>query len=180
DLLSASTISLKILTEYCTYPIESLSVLLNRTWVNCWMVVKVMFKLFGSLIISSVFVFFFAGNVFAETVTLNDLVKRDGLTYKKFSTKPYSGEVAAFFANGQLGDYGNYKNGKKIGVWTTYFTNGDLGSKENWSNGERHGLFEMFWPNGKLRVLGQYSYGQQSGKWNFYDEAGNLSQKQDF
>jgi len=35
--------------------------------MDCWMVVKVMFKLFGSLIISSMSAFFVAGNVFAET-----------------------------------------------------------------------------------------------------------------
>ena len=153
---------------------------IGSTSLNSADIITFMNKVFGILLVGWVSVLFAATTVFAETVTLKDLIKRDGLTYKKFSTEPYSGEVASFFKNGQLGDYGNYKNGKKVGIWKRYFINGNLGSKENWNNGERHGLFEMFWPNGELRAIGQYSYGQQSGEWRIYDEAGNLLETQKF
>jgi len=64
--------------------------------------------------------------------TMNDLVYRDGLFYKKFSEVPFSGETT--------GDsQGTIKNGKKEGAWVTYHPNGQLKSKGNFKNGKTDG-----------------------------------------
>jgi hypothetical protein len=57
--------------------------------------------------------------------TWDDLVDRDGLTYKKFSDVPFTGKLTGEFQ-------GAYKNGKKEGVWVGYHYNGQLSSKTDY------------------------------------------------
>jgi len=66
------------------------------------------------------------------SVTLGDLVERDGLHYEKFTDIPFTGEVTG---NPQ----GSYKNGKKDGAWVLYWNNGQLKRKGNYKNGKRDG-----------------------------------------
>ena len=51
--------------------------------------------------------------------TIEDLVVRDGLHYKKFSDVPFTGEVTGLFQ-------GKVKNGKREGPWVYYDENGAL------------------------------------------------------
>jgi antitoxin component YwqK of YwqJK toxin-antitoxin module len=64
--------------------------------------------------------------------TMNDLVMRDGIAYKKFSDVPFSGKTT-----GQ--EQGTFKNGKLDGVWVSYFNDGtsmkDLSG--TYKNGEK-------------------------------------------
>ena len=55
--------------------------------------------------------------ILAEALSMDDLVKRDGLYYKKFTDVPFTGEV---FGKKK----GSLKSGKKNGKWTTYYENG--------------------------------------------------------
>ena len=43
--------------------------------------------------------------------TMDDLVERDGVHYKKFTQVPFTGEVTGK-------EQGSFKNGKKEGFWT--------------------------------------------------------------
>jgi len=56
-----------------------------------------------------------------ETVSMDDLVERDGRLYKKFSDVPFSGQVKGEW-NGAI------REGAKEGKWTTYYENGQLPS----------------------------------------------------
>ena len=67
-----------------------------------------------------------------EVVTIDDLVKRDGLHYKKFSDVPFTGEVTG---KGQ----GSFKGGKQEGPWWTYFE-GHQGFEE-YRNGVQMGVY---------------------------------------
>ena len=60
---------------------------------------------------------------FAFGETMDDLVERNGIYYKKFSTVPFTGKVT-----GQ--NQGAFKNGKKHGPWVQYWSNGQLNVKE--------------------------------------------------
>jgi hypothetical protein len=55
-------------------------------------------------------------------VTMDDLVKRDGIHYKKFSEVPFTGKVTGK-------TQGTFRNGKKHGPWVKYHDNGQLASK---------------------------------------------------
>ena len=71
---------------------------------------------------------------FAFGETMDDLVERNGIYYKKFSTVPFTGKVT-----GQ--NQGAFKNGKKHGPWVQYWSNGQLNVKGTYKNGEQVGPF---------------------------------------
>ena len=52
--------------------------------------------------------------VSAETVSLDDLVERNGLWYKKFSDIPFTGKVSGNFQ-------GTIKRGKRHGTWLFFY-----------------------------------------------------------
>ena len=55
----------------------------------------------------------------AYGVTMDDLVKTDGLYYKKFTDVPFTGKVTG---NTQ----GTFRNGKKHGPWVRFHSDGRL------------------------------------------------------
>ena len=52
----------------------------------------------------------------SETLTIDDLVERDNLYYKKFSDDPFTGEVIGK-------KKGKFINGKKEGTWLQFHEN---------------------------------------------------------
>ena len=99
-----------------------------------------------------------------------DLVKRDGLFYKKFTDVPFSGEVTG-------DDQGSVKNGEKDGAWISYYRNGQLRNKINWKNGKRDGAWVVYHENSQLRTKGNYKNGKYEGAKVDYYENGQLSSK---
>ena len=65
-------------------------------------------------------VLLFPSLAFGET--MKDLVKRDGIHYKKFSTVPFTGKVTGK-------EQGSFRNGKKHGPWVFYNADGPLKNK---------------------------------------------------
>ena len=56
-------------------------------------------------------------------LTYDDLVKREGIYYKKFTDVPFTGEVDEGVSKGSI------KNGKMEGYWERYWYNGQLKGK---------------------------------------------------
>lgn len=56
----------------------------------------------------------------AFATSMDDLVERDGLYYKKFTDKPFTGVVDEGKRRGA------FKNGKEEGPWVYYYENGQL------------------------------------------------------
>ena len=65
-------------------------------------------------------------------LTMDDLVIREGIYYKKFTDVPFTGEVMGRRK-------GKFKNGKKDGLWIIYHTNGVVYLKGNFRNNRREG-----------------------------------------
>ena len=66
----------------------------------------------------------FSQSITGEQVdTIEDLVERDGLYYKKFSDVPFTGEVIKGEARGRI------RHGKSDGDWLLFYGNGQLFSK---------------------------------------------------
>ncbi|MEN0049419.1 MAG: TonB family protein [Bacteroidota bacterium] len=62
---------------------------------------------------------------------------------------------------GYLSEYGNYRMGKKEGVWTNLDS---LGNKERiitYSKGERHGVYKIWSKAGELKEEGRYENGEK-------------------
>jgi antitoxin component YwqK of YwqJK toxin-antitoxin module len=51
--------------------------------------------------------------------TFSDLVKREGLYYKKFTEVPFTGKITGILQ-------GSFKNGKKEGAWVAYYKDGTV------------------------------------------------------
>ena len=129
--------------------------------------------------------------------TMNDLVYRDGLYYKKFSDVPFSGEVEGreqgkfksgkregpwveFYENGQLDFKGEYRNGKREGPWVEFYENGQLSIKGEYRNGKQEGPWVEFYNDGFWRSKGGYRNGWKDGPWVTYNANGQLDSKGEY
>ena len=66
------------------------------------------------------------------SVTIGNLVERDGLYYEKFTDMSFTGEVTGR-------EQGSFKNGKRDGAWVEYDYSGQLFSKGHYKKGKREG-----------------------------------------
>ena len=123
--------------------------------------------------------------------TMKDLVKRDGLYYKKFTEIPFTGKITgrkngsfkngkehgpwvAYWLNGQLMFKGTYKNGKKDGPWVEYQENGQLDSKGTFKDDKQDGPWVYHFDNGQLWQKGTYKDGKKNGPWVGYKKDGTV------
>ena len=106
--------------------------------------------------------------------TLNDLVKRDGIFYKKFSDVPFTGEFKSRFEHGWI------EAGKREGQWVTYFKNGQVWIKGSFKNGNWDGQWVDYHENGQLFREGNYENGRKNGLWVSYDKSGLLRSRGEF
>ena len=114
-----------------------------------------------------VFISFLSSPSFSETVTKDDLVKRNGFYYKKFTDVPFTGKVTGQW-NGKL------KNGKLNGLWTFYRENGQLMSKSIFTDGKRDGVYEEYHETGELKELKIYKDGKLDGQEEEYYKNGRF------
>ena len=99
--------------------------------------------------------------------TMDNLVERDGLYYKKFSYVPFTGKVEGKHQ-------GFIMNGKIEGSWVTYYENGQVESKGNFKNGKREGFWVYYRDNGKLFFKGNYKNNLREGSWEGYNGDGSI------
>ena len=99
--------------------------------------------------------------------TIEDLVKRDGLFYKKFTNTPFTGEVSGI-------ESGDFKNGTRIGEWLFFHENGQLHLVGKYKDGKKDGLWKSYHKNGQLWTKGKYKNGNRHGKWEWYNDNGQF------
>ena len=110
---------------------------------------------------------------YSETLTMDDLVERNDLFYKKFTDIPFTGEVS--------GDInGSFRKGKKNGNWLSYHENGQLKVKKYYSDGITNGAYESYYDNGQLKEKEYYKDGKREGAWEIYFNNGQLKFKGQF
>jgi antitoxin component YwqK of YwqJK toxin-antitoxin module len=132
--------------------------------------------------------------------TLSDLVKTDGLYYKKFSQVPFTGKITEgltqgsfrngkwdgpyvdYHSNGRVFAKGTYKNGIKEGEWVWYDVYGERfpDISGTYKNGKQEGSRIGYFKNGLLRQKGNYKNGNREGPWAYYYENGQLMRKGTF
>ena len=126
--------------------------------------------------------------------SMDDLVLRDGLFYKRSSDTPFTGELddqrtrgsiengkqegswIVYWKNGELSSKGHYKNGKHEESWVYHYDDGRLWSEEYWENAKQEGSWVTYWGNGQLRSKGNYKNGKQDGPWVSYWKDGEISE----
>ena len=87
-------------------------------------------------------------------LTMDDLVQRDDLYYKKFTDVPFTGEIDEGLVRG------NFKNGRQEGPWIGYHENGQLRYKDEYKNGRKEGTSIGYNENGQLLYKGEYKNGK--------------------
>ena len=73
----------------------------------------------------------------------------------------FDGGYTEWHENGQKAVMGEYKSGKKVGVWTYYHKNGQRHSVGNYWNNQQHGPWVRWNPEGK--VLGTNMFDKGTG-----------------
>ena len=107
---------------------------------------------------------------------MENLVKRDGRWFKKFTEIPFTGQIIEHHDNGQLKEKGNYRNGEKEGAWSFHHDNGQLRKKGNYRNSELEGEWITYYYNGQLRKKGRWKTRKEEGKWVGYNEDGTVNE----
>ena len=124
-------------------------------------------------LITILFISLLSSPSWSETLTIDDLVRRDGLLYKKFTNVPFTGEITGR-------DTGQFKDGKEEGYWEFYHYNGQLSGKGNMKEGRLEGLWFWYSEDGYLHHKGQYCEGNQRGLWETYRKDGSVKETKTF
>mgnify|MGYP001167612334 CR=1 FL=1 len=87
---------------------------------------------------------------------IDNLVMRDGIIYKKFTEKPFTGSVIGLAT-------GKVEEGIKVGEWTFWHKNGQLGAKGFFLNNKMEGSWSHYLEDGKLNwyLTGTYKNGKK-------------------
>ena len=120
-------------------------------------------------------------------------------SYTDTSCKIAQGTFVYYYSNRSLQSQGNYKDGKKDGLWLDYYPNGMMqdsifyvmgnktGSAYAWHangyqqdsavwNSDGSGVEISWFDNGSVASAGRYSAGyKQNGKWQYFHKNGKLS-----
>ena len=118
------------------------------------------------LILLSLTLMFTSGVALGET--MDDLVERGDLWYKKFTDVPFTGEISGKVS-------GKFINGKKHGSWNSYDENGQLYIKTTYKNGIEEGPSLMYDDNGQLMSKGNVKNGKRDGLWIDYWSDGTVN-----
>jgi len=127
----------------------------------------------------------------SKDVSYDDLIKKDGLYYEKFTNVPFTGYVGGlyqgnmvkgkkeggwigYYENGQLFFKSNYKDDKKEGETIVYYENGQLLEKGIWKEGVLEGELLIYYETGQLEIKSNYKDGKKEGEWLYYHEEGQL------
>ena len=103
-------------------------------------------------------------------LTMDDLVLRAGLYYKKFTAIPFTGHIEGRWQ-------GTMKDGEKEGLWHFYHENGQLKRKGEFKNGWMQGPWVRYWDNGQLSLKGGYKNGKKEGVFEAFDRKGKIYER---
>ena len=98
-------------------------------------------------------------------VDFDELVKRDGLYYKKFMTVPFIGKTSGLIQT-------TFKDGEEHALWIYYSENGQLKRKRIWKDGKQHGPSVEYHENRQLTEKGNYKDDKRHGSWVMYYKDG--------
>jgi hypothetical protein len=122
----------------------------------------------------------------------------------KIANNQLNGIWRSYYENGNLKSSVNYKDGKVDGIaffyyndnketpsaevvfvqdrvhgtYKEYFQNGVQKAMLTFEKGKLNGDSEFYYPTGKLKMSGKFKDDEKKGKWLFYDEKGELINKE--
>jgi len=103
----------------------------------------------------------------SSSETLDKLVKRHEIYYKKSSDLPFTGKITGL-------SEGWIKDGKPEGPWLEFHRKRKLYVKGTYKDGKREGSWSAYWSNGQLLHQAMFRNGKLDGSWNDYNHHGNV------
>ena len=112
-----------------------------------------------------------------ETNDWDDLVRREGIYYKKSTDVPFTGKVTGKDPEYNRKTQESFKDGKWDGPYVSYHYNGQLWEKYSYKDGKVDGPFVSYWDNGKLQSEGTLKDGKEVGPWVYNPKNGQSKPK---
>lgn len=125
----------------------------------------------------------FDGFPFSKLIYKNDIVRqviyynKNGEELSKESISKNSDYTSKWFYSNNDFSMGNYKRGKKEGLWRYYNINGSVDLEENYKNGVLNGVQKTFNEQGKIVLEYEMRDDKKHGYWRKYNESGDIIQE---
>jgi antitoxin component YwqK of YwqJK toxin-antitoxin module len=131
------------------------------------------------------------------SLTMDDLIEKNGIYYLKSTDVPFTGEIHeqnkykrttyGSFKDGQKSQWsiiwhngsrihGKYKNNLREGLWISYYPNGKISTYIDYENGKEEGPVEFFYSDGQKQADLTFKNGTRNGKCTYYNKDGTLMQ----
>ena len=81
------------------------------------------------------------------------------------------------YDNGVIYMRGEVAGGLRAGEWVTFYRSGKEWSRGIYKAGFREGYGVSYYESGQKSTEGYYKHDRMTGKWKFWDEEGNLVEK---
>jgi len=89
-----------------------------------------------------------------------NLVQKEGVYFKSGSNQPYSGDIVAYYASGEVESKFSLKEGVRQGLFQMFFKDGRLYIESNYSKGIRNGKYRDYYANGRLKSDHEFKMGE--------------------
>jgi antitoxin component YwqK of YwqJK toxin-antitoxin module len=99
------------------------------------------------------------------------------IRYYQTEKKEVLVKETTYYQSGKKKIEGNFKNGKREGLWRAWFPDGTLWSEGEYREGEEMGLKTVYYENGNKFFSGKIQNGKRKGEWSFWDKEGKLLKK---
>ena len=106
-----------------------------------------------------------------ETTSYDELVERDGITYKAKSETGFTGK-AVWLVDGQKKEEVTYKDGKLNGLSTAWFESGQKQAEMTYKDGQKNGLFTLWFESGQKKLEQENKDGEINGRLESWFENG--------
>ncbi len=90
------------------------------------------------------------------------------------------GQTQEWWPNGQIRLRGQYRQGKRVGLFVWWHQNGQKQIQGLFVKGLKTGRWTWWHPNGIKAIEGNYQEGVEEGTWVWLNEAGEIDDKEDF
>ena len=114
----------------------------------------------------------FSGDEKPGFVDFKNLEERNGLTYEKGESDPFTGKGKAFFPDSKPMKEVEFVDGKEHGVMITWYENGKMSYRANFVGGEYDGKVTTWTTNGVQQSVTVFKNGNEVSRKN-WDEKGN-------
>ena len=133
-----------------------------------------------STFLTTLFISLLSSPSWSETLTMDDLIERSGVYYKKFMSVPFTGLIVEDCPKGTLKDpfhkglSGKVVNGLREDYWVITLCISSSLEQGNYFRGQRNGPWEFYYGDGQLSKTGPFKDDLPHGDWTWYDKWGRL------